>query len=423
LKDVLISLINAETSQRGFIITGNQIYLEPYNSAIADLDAKLSSLHLLFSDNATREQRINQSLIPLIEKRLILLNSSITARQRVGFSAASDIIVSGEGKIVMDEIRKNIASMIDLQENLLKSRTTLSITKQQNLLSTTLVGILISSIVTGITLLVTYSRLRLNFTQINDLLDSKVKMRTQELALAITQLETANTNLKRQGELQKEFVNVAAHELRTPTQSIMGYAEILLHSPERNVKYENTIYRNAERLNSLAKDILDVARIESETLKINKSKFDITEEIENAIKDITTKPDWRQVNKKVDLIFEPKESITVFADKERVYQVIQNLVTNALKFTEQGSIIIRAEKNMRTNDAVISVTDTGKGIDKEILPRLFLKFASKSDSGTGLGLFISKAMIEAQGGTIEGYNNIGSPGASFRFTIPITEPK
>lgn len=117
LKDVLISLINAETGQRGYVITGNRSYLDPYNSAIADLGTKLSSLHESFSINATQVSELNQKLIPLINKRLSLLNSSIQARQNIGFSAASDIIASGQGKVVMDQIRKRINSMINLEEN------------------------------------------------------------------------------------------------------------------------------------------------------------------------------------------------------------------------------------------------------------------------------------------------------------------
>lgn len=420
LKDVLISLINAETGQRGYIITGNRSYLEPYNSSIADLGTKLSNLHESFSINATQVSELNQKLIPLINKRLSLLNSSIHARQNIGFSAASDIIASGQGKVVMDQIRSDVDSMITLEENLLKSRTTLSIIKQQNLLNTTFIGVLISSVVTAITLLVTYSRIRFNFTQINDLLEAKVGERTVELASSNNQLETAYEELKNQDELQKEFINVAAHELRTPTQAILGYAEMLDQSPSRNRQYELAISRNASRLYTLSSDILDVARIESQTFYIVRSNFDLNQAIEKVITEIMARHDWQKIKEKIELVFTPDESILLFGDERRIGQVILNLVDNALKFTEEGTITISVEKNNRNNSVVISVMDTGIGIDKEILPRLFSKFASKSKSGTGLGLFIAKAIVEAHGGSIQGYNTIGSKGATFRFTIPVT---
>lgn len=421
LKDVLISTINAETDQRGFVITGNDTYLEPYNSSLADLNAELTNLRTLVSDNVDQESKLNQSLIPLLEKRLTLLNSGIEARQKIGFSAASRIILTGQGKMVMDQIRKTISTMITEEEDLLKSRSEASSSEQQHLLTSTLISILVSSVVTVITLLVTYSKVQFNFEQINNLLESKVEKRTEELAFANAQLETANRELKFHDELQKEFINIAAHELRTPTQAILGYADMLEISPDRNRSYEEAISRNASRLYTLSSDILDVSRIESKTFKLVKSHFDLNLAIENIIKELMTRHDWEKIGKKVKLVFSSEESLILFGDEKRIGQVILNLVDNALKFTEIGTITIEAKKNNQSDYAVVTVTDTGTGIDKEILPRLFLKFASKSKSGTGLGLFMSKAIVEAHGGSIQGYNNVGSQGSTFRFTIPLKD--
>jgi len=170
-------------------------------------------------------------------------------------------------------------------------------------------------------------------------------------------------------------------------------------------------------LYSLTTDILDVARIESQTLKLNKSYFDLNQEIEKVIKDIVERPSWVEISNNVSLIFEPSVSTTIYGDRERINQVIQNLVNNALKFTDTGTIKISVEKN-KCNEIIVTVTDTGTGIAKEIFPRLFNKFATKSKSGTGLGLYISKAIIEAHGGSIEAYNNTEGNGATFRFTVP-----
>jgi two-component system, OmpR family, sensor histidine kinase VicK len=232
----------------------------------------------------------------------------------------------------------------------------------------------------------------------------------EELEMKTIELEKLNT-------MQNEFINIAAHELRTPTQAILGYSDMLEQSPERNQMYEKTIARNAQRLGLLASDILDVARIESQTLKLNKSNFDLNQEAENVIKDVMERREWDKNGNSVNFIFEPKESIILFGDKQRIYQVLFNLVNNALKFTENGTITIAIEK--QKNNAVITVTDTGMGIDREIQPRIFSKFATKSNSGTGLGLFISKAIVEAHGGHIQASNNLDEKGATFWFKLPL----
>jgi two-component system sensor histidine kinase VicK len=232
------------------------------------------------------------------------------------------------------------------------------------------------------------------------------------------ELEAKTLELERLNTLQNEFINVAAHELRTPTQAILGYSEMLEHSTERNQGYEKAIARNVQRLNILANDILNVARIESQTLKLNKSNFDLNQESENVIKDIMDRRDWEKNSDNVKFIFEPQESIVLFGDKQRIYQVLFNLVNNALKFTENGTITIAIGK--QKNNALISVTDTGIGIDKAIQPQIFSKFVSKSKSGTGLGLFISKAIVEAHGGHIQASNNLDGKGATFWFKIPLT---
>ena len=167
----------------------------------------------------------------------------------------------------------------------------------------------------------------------------------------------------------------------------------------------------------LASDILDVARIESQTLKLNKSNFDLNQEAENVIKDVMERRECEKNSNNLKFIFEPKESIILFGDKQRIYQVLFNLVNNALKFTENGTITIAIEK--QKNNAVITVTDTGMGIDSEIQPRIFYKFATKSNSGTGLGLFISKAIVEAHGGHIQASNNLDGKGATFWFNLPL----
>ena len=285
----------------------------------------------------------------------------------------------------------------------------------------------------------------------------ELKESLQILAKVNQELTVTNEQLNKHDRIQKEFINVAAHELRTPTQSIVGYCEMIDTFPENTQKYLEPVKRNAEKLYRLTEDILDVSRIESGTLKLEKIKFDLREIIVSLIEDLTTKKKKEDAinsdkrhktdkNANIQLVYPelPAQPIFIYADKNRIQQVISNLLSNALKFTENGIITITMERfkdnnnsNNNSNDdyddddnekqefVCIKIKDTGKGIDPEVLPRLFEKFATKSDRGTGLGLYISKNIVEAHGGKIWGMNNKNNNnmyvenGAEFGFTLPL----
>ena len=243
------------------------------------------------------------------------------------------------------------------------------------------------------------------------------------------QLMKAHEQLKMHDKMQQEFINVAAHELRTPIQPILGMIGLIrskggLMSNEELDNSLGLIGRNAERLKRLAENILDVARIESQSLILNKERLNLKEVISDAIQNDSRNQIYYYHNT-VPVIFEPKyennEGIYVEAEKERLIQIIENLICNAIKFTKDGAIVVSLYKSTVSNQVIVSVKDTGVGIDQEILPRLFDKFASKSFQGTGLGLFISKSIIEAHGGKIWAENNPDGLGATFGFSLPITQ--
>ena len=253
--------------------------------------------------------------------------------------------------------------------------------------------------------------------------------------------------LELQEKMEKEFVNMAAHELRTPVQPLLGITDILMSQFEEDQQQEQEevagggqgikknkkkeivvtreeiemIARNAKRLERLTSDILDVSRIESNALKLNLELIDLNEKIRIIVNDeLNTIPHGKELK----ITFDQRESVPLFvrADKSRLFEVLSNLIGNAIKFTDSGgTITVSAEKTATKNEAIISIKDTGKGIDKEILPRLFTKFASKSDNGTGLGLFLSKGIIQAHGGKIWAENNNEGKGATVRFTLPLTD--
>jgi signal transduction histidine kinase len=236
-------------------------------------------------------------------------------------------------------------------------------------------------------------------------------------------------------KLKDEFINIAAHELRTPIQPIIGLSGILRSQIKDSKQQEllDVIVRSAKRLQRLSEDILDVTRIESHNLMLRKEKFNLNEIISNAISDTTN-----QVIVKENKVNSVKLEFTnsrdkgkgegegeqgnspaiIEADKGRISQVVSNLLANAVKFTNEGTVKVATEK--KDNEIVISIKDTGAGIDYEILPRLFTKFATTSTTGTGLGLFISKSIVEAHGGRIWAKNNFDGKGAIFYFSLPLS---
>ena len=258
-----------------------------------------------------------------------------------------------------------------------------------------------------------------------------------------TYLKKANSlireNLKKLQENEKlkdDFINIAAHELRTPIQPILGLSDLINRTLQNNTseidKSElkddiKVIYRNAKKLQKLTNDILDVSRIDSHKLNLDVSNFDFVDLIENTIQDVTINAEKKEENISIDCNFDNEtklnnvleQSILVEGDKARISQVLLNLLNNATKFTKEGKIIITVLMKKDRKEVVVSISDKGNGIDSEVMNHLFEKFISKSDSGTGLGLYISKNIVEAHGGKIWASNNQNGIGSTFSFSIPV----
>lgn len=232
-------------------------------------------------------------------------------------------------------------------------------------------------------------------------------------------------HLKLHDKMQKEFINIAAHELRTPIQPILGASEILkgYANNEKEKGLIEIVNRNAKRLRKIAEDILDVTKIEGYVLNLRKEKFDlnevITENVENCKQNM-------QTGSSLFIMDLEETNSIVLADRNGISRVISNLIDNSLKFLPGiGGIITISTKSVNDNTGgnsihsiEILIQDNGSGIDEEVLPKLFTKFASKSLNGIGLGLYISKNIIEAHKGTITAKNNPGNIGARFVIMLP-----
>ncbi len=322
-----------------------------------------------------------------------------------------------------------------------ESDIVLLIEQQRNL--STIVPAIIGAVAVAIALMI---------VRWNSKLERIVKERTSKL-------EAANKQLQDQEMAQREFINIAAHELRTPIQPIVGLSQIiqegilnlakqlqgreeeevlykqlqdtsgiptrsdslnssssLSSSVQKIISMVDVINRNAKRLEKLASNLLDVSRIENNrSLELSKEKFDLRQKIENVINDIRTTIGDKDIQIRFESKVE-KASVMIEGDRERILEVISNLLSNAIKFTQEGEVLVGLDE--KDGQAIVSIRDTGSGISREIYPNLFTKFATKSEKGTGLGLFIAKNIVEAHGGKILAENNSDGTGATFTFILP-----
>jgi signal transduction histidine kinase len=307
--------------------------------------------------------------------------------------------------------------------------------------------------------------------------NEKFALTNKELAKVNKDLVVANEQIKQLVLKQKEFIDISGHELRTPVQALSGNFELiemdipsllqnslegkdntnkefesLIKNKHRLEQFTNRLisaYRNSHRIEKLVNDILAISKINNNRLQLNKESFNLNEKIQYVIKDVRTETNLSlfQANfpTPIEIVFEPQEDpITVFADEMRIFEVLTNLIKNAIKFSNGESITISAiqfqnndgktnhvnyedleygerdnKKKKEDELVIVSIKDKGKGIDEEILPRLFNKFVTKSDQGIGLGLFIAKNIIEAHGGQIWAQNNKNEKGATFSFSLPL----
>jgi two-component system, OmpR family, sensor histidine kinase VicK len=258
-----------------------------------------------------------------------------------------------------------------------------------------------------------------------------LKKSNGQLADLYKQVIATNEQMKISSTMQSEFINVAAHELRAPIQPILGLAQVLRDkeqqqdgreqkSTENNDDLLSVIIRNARRLQQLTENILDITKIENNSMELNKEELILSRTVLESFTDFANQLSKEQKENVKLTVALDEGDVLVVADKHRINQVINNLLNNAIKFTQQGYITISTEKEKKYGkEVIVKVKDSGSGIDPDIMPRLFTKFATKSHVGTGLGLYISKSIVETHGGRMWAENNAEARGATFSFSLPL----
>ena len=401
------TMLDIETGSRGYIITQNVVFLEPYNSGLNNIRAQLDSLRTSTVDNPVQQANV-EKLTLLVNQKIAFLNQTQTLTNGGSSDAASTLVKNLEGKKTMDNIRQVIADIKNVENKLLDKRSVASQISSQNTLNTIIAGTAIAIVITIVSTIAIYK---------------KMKQR-DEVEKANIELHLETEKLKERDNAKAELSAMVSHELKTPLVTISGYAEMLKDESvlgtlnQEQIHAVETISSQTIKLERLISDIMDAQKMDLKKMKFNKREFAVDDLMDEQIQ-IHSK---LMTDKNIQFTNTTKEKLKIKSDPDRLNQVFANLIKNAVDFVpENGKIEINASR--KNGDVLFYVKDDGKGIPKDKQDGLFKKFyqidtsLKRSHGGTGLGLVICKGITEALGGTIWLESEVGK-GATFYFKIP-----
>jgi signal transduction histidine kinase len=408
LKTVSSDIKDAETGQRGYLLTGNGNYLEPYLAAVAKIRSEIQELKTLTANNPNQQRQLD-ALNALVTEKVAELDQTIDLRRDKGFEAAQQVVLTDHGKQVMDKIRTIIQ---ELEQEEAKEREQLLQKVQTNdqkdtFISTT--GIVLSFVL----LYFVYYTLKREL----------MARRQAEWALQKLNAEIyeALESEKKLNELKSRIVTVISHEYRTPLTTILSSAELLEYynhkwSQEKQISHLHRIQSAANHLTELVKDMLDISQAESGRLEFNPSSLDLESFCRQLVEELKTSDAGEH---SISFVFVGNCSSCV-VDEKLLRQVLTNLLLNAMKYSDKDSTI-RFELQCQEDAIAIQIQDQGIGIPPEDQSRLFQPFERGTNvgtiSGTGLGLAIVKKLLDLQGGQITVESRVGV-GTTFIVTLP-----
>ncbi|HEY9742022.1 MAG TPA: CHASE3 domain-containing protein [Coleofasciculaceae cyanobacterium] len=418
LETVLSSVKDAETGQRGYLLTGQESYLAPYKVAVKTIDPQIEVLKTLTLANPSQQQQI-ANLRPLIGRKLVELQKTIDLRKNQGFNVALSAVLTNQGQELMDQIRNTIQQMQGEEneqlQNWLKTREG-TIRKGQ---LTFLVGIVLNLFAFYLVYRAIQQetadrrQAEASFKQLHGELEARVQERTAEL-------KEANTNLLSSNQELEQFAYVASHDLQEPLRAVNSYAQLITRKYQGNLdakadKYLGYIMEGATRMQQLINDLLEFSRVgtRGKSLELTDCEAVLSQVLANLKVAIA--------ESHVIITHDPLP--TLMGDETQLMQLLQNLIANAIKFRREEPPRVHIKAVKRENEWVFSVSDNGIGMEPEYFERIFTIFQrlhSKSEyPGTGIGLAVCKKIVERHGGRIWVESQPGV-GTTFYFTIPLS---
>lgn len=403
LEGLLSTLIDAETGGRGYVVTGDEEFLESYTRARQEIAGRVNHAATLTQHSADQQADLHR-IAAAADVKLAGVEEAIRLRRDVGFDAARAKISDKTGKRAMDQLRAIIDRMEAREDTLLAVRIPEADRSYR-----------LASIARGISLGV--GLLALAALYLITVRYGKDRMR------ATRALQEQHAQLRDTIRLKDEFVSVVSHELRTPTNTIAGWARLLAEetvSPERSGSAIATISRNAESLRQLIDDLMDTSLLVSGRMRLQTDPVDLATVVRDAVETVKLSAD----NKGVALLAETPSGVplTIIGDSARLTQVVWNLLANSIKFTPPGGKVAIALLSTAAG-VKLTVSDTGHGIEPDFLPHVFERFrqgtsGAGAKKGVGLGLAIVQHLVELHGGTITAESAGLGKGATFTLVFP-----
>lgn len=393
LQTILSTLGDAETGQRGYLITGESRYLQPYNGSGVQVEREIQQLKRLAQDNAVLQQRI-----PLLEKNVVAvlqaMKEAIGVRDADGFEAAQRLVLTDDGMKKMDAIRHLLDGMKQAEEDRLERRAEMSRLTMQTALAVLCAATTLSVACVGLCFYLVNHNFRLR--------------------------KEAERSLKIADQHKNEFLAVLGHELRNPLASLRNAVEIVRLQPaEASARWRvlELMERQVKHMDRLVEDILDISRISRGKIQLRTEPLELATVVQSVLD--TSRPliAGRRQEFSVSL---PTEPLRVEADPARLAQIVTNLLTNAAKYTQEGGHIWLTVERAGT-EALVRVRDTGVGIPADMLPKVFDLFVQvdgsmeQSQGGLGIGLNLVRRLVELHGGRVEARS--AGPGRGSEFTV------
>ena len=396
LDELLLQLVDAETGQRGFLLTGDEELLRPYHRAILSIYKSMERLRKHVAHDPVQTAR-TKALGPQVGLLLAELEDTIEVRRSSGFEVARRVVLSGRSRAAMDSIREAIAQLVDKERDELAEQAAARLASARRAILIIVVGNLASFLLLAG---VFYALSREN-----------AERRRAEI-------EAARANAAK-----SEFLSRMSHELRTPLNAILGFAQLLEMDDLAPHQRENVapILTGGHHLLKLINEVLDISRIESGRIQLSPEPVPVQEVLRETLD--LVRP--LAADAHVEVREEPFEERHVAADRQRLKQVLLNLLSNAVKYNRSGGTVTVSCGESGTGRLRISVIDTGPGISPEMRERLFVPFdrlgaERQGIEGTGLGLVLSRRLVEAMGGTL-GVDSAVGQGSTFWVDLALVE--